>query len=183
MSIKYFMSWDLSTSAPAATAKPTEVKIRPAIALHSTTRTDKWKPAEAMVAKCETKHFAGKHSEYDARSGVHSLKVVKGVSLIIPREFCPAAIEPPIKDCKCGIYAANNIAEAEKYGDIIGRVALWGTVVVSETGWRAQYAYPQALYVPDENLDDWRAQLAPYRVPVLKKSAIASMNELVAIAI
>ena len=31
--------------------------------------------------------------------------------------------------------------------DVVGQVALWGRVVETETGWRAQYAYPYDLEV------------------------------------
>jgi hypothetical protein len=31
---------------------------------------------------------------------------------------------------------------------VIGRVALWGDVVESESGWRASVGYPSQLFVP-----------------------------------
>jgi hypothetical protein len=33
---------------------------------------------------------------------------------------------------------------------IVGRVANWGKVVPGTQGWRAEYAYPEMLYVPFE---------------------------------
>jgi hypothetical protein len=33
---------------------------------------------------------------------------------------------------------------------IVGRLAMWGKVVEGSQGWRAEYAYPEMLYVPFE---------------------------------
>jgi hypothetical protein len=63
----------------------------------------------------------------------------------------------PDFDCSCGIYGVRSVAAARLYLDspafvspgerVIGRVALWGDVVESESGWRAAHAYPLELYV------------------------------------
>ena len=63
----------------------------------------------------------------------------------------------PEASCECGIYAAG----LELVGDyldeasmppavarVLGRVALWGTVVECERGYRAAFAYPTRIYVP-----------------------------------
>lgn len=56
---------------------------------------------------------------------------------------------------------------------MLGRVALWGTVVECERGFRASSAYPVALYVPVgrgsnalRRALDLAAGLRRYRVPV-----------------
>ena len=58
--------------------------------------------------------------------------------------------------CECGVYATD-VTRASQYlrdsipfdlGRVLGRVALWGTVVECERGFRASHAYPVALYVP-----------------------------------
>lgn len=62
----------------------------------------------------------------------------------------------PEPHCECGIYAAGldcvrgylTDALPESRVRVIGRVALWGSVVECERGFRASYAYPVALYVP-----------------------------------
>jgi hypothetical protein len=36
---------------------------------------------------------------------------------------------------------------------VIGRVALWGSIVEGDSGWRASCAYPAHLYVPPGRLD------------------------------
>jgi hypothetical protein len=56
----------------------------------------------------------------------------------------------------------------------VGRVALWGTVVEYEAGWRASMAYPERLYLPAwrasgaplANVEEVAMGLADYRVPV-----------------
>jgi hypothetical protein len=64
----------------------------------------------------------------------------------------------PAASCRCGIHAASlerlgeylsgPPASRRAMGAVIGRVALWGTVVECAQGWRASLAYPAQLYVP-----------------------------------
>ena len=64
----------------------------------------------------------------------------------------------PAASCRCGIYAASLQRVGEYLNGpgalsrtmcpVIGRVALWGTVVECPHGWRASLAYPAQLYVP-----------------------------------
>jgi hypothetical protein len=84
-----------------------------------------WKPRERFTAAC-------------ARGGNHK--------------------PPPVAGCTCGIYAARDrdhlaeqsYQELDSEDDAIafGTVSLWGRVMVCERGWRAQYAYPQRLFLP-----------------------------------
>lgn len=62
----------------------------------------------------------------------------------------------PISSCSCGIYAfkevelvVEHMAENEKL--FAGRVALWGSVIECERGYKAEFAYPQVLYYTSEN--------------------------------
>lgn len=67
----------------------------------------------------------------------------------------------PAEDCRCGLYAARTPAQAaallaerrwaracHALQAVLGRVLLWGSVVECEQGWRAERAYPAALYLP-----------------------------------
>ena len=89
--------------------------------------------------------------------------------------------EAPSVRCECGIYATALERSGEYLSDslplararVLGRVALWGTVLECERGYRASYAYPLELYVAADASDDDRLppaevarRLAPYRVPV-----------------
>jgi hypothetical protein len=77
--------------------------------------------------------------------------------------------ETPVVGCECGIYASD-LATAVSYaeretdlaasGGVFGRVALWGTVLECERGWRGTYAYPWELVLPEAV---WRA---PERYPL-----------------
>jgi hypothetical protein len=66
----------------------------------------------------------------------------------------------PAEDCDCGLYAARSPADAaallserrwaracHALQAVLGRVLLWGSVVECEQGWRAERAYPAALYL------------------------------------
>jgi len=97
--------------------------------------------------------------------------------------------EAPDLGCTCGIYGVRSFAAARWYLEsqavlhpadrVVGRVALWGDVVVSEGGWRASSAYPLELLVPVPSLvrrgrwrrtqlalDDVVLELERYGVPV-----------------
>lgn len=71
---------------------------------------------------------------------------------------CRAHIEPaPSQTCLCGFYAKAKRehlevpAGSDQVTVVIGQVSLWGTVLEHEKGWRAQYAYPYALFVQAES--------------------------------
>ena len=94
----------------------------------------------------------------------------------------PAEHEPPDEGCECGVYATQPelLGEYLCLGPIdrplacaFGRVALWGTVLECERGWRASSAYPHHLYLPAEALarhgqapDEIALHLCDYEVPV-----------------
>jgi hypothetical protein len=96
-----------------------------------------------------------------------------------PRAKC--GHDAPEARCECGIYAAaleriaQYVAEAPCRGvaRVLGRVALWGTVIECERGFRASHAYPTRIYVPADAGDPWRIGwqevalgLCRYRVPI-----------------
>jgi hypothetical protein len=72
--------------------------------------------------------------------------------------------DAPEPACECGIYGATlecagyYLAEAPFFGGarVVGTVALWGTVVECERGYRASYAYPTRIFVPADAGDPWR---------------------------
>jgi hypothetical protein len=81
-------------------------------------------------------------------------------------------VRVPAWDCKCGFYAyktASALAASEYVGlpqglTVQGRVALWGRVIHHALGYRAEYAYPQILYLRGDRYDadvrriaDWYA--------------------------
>lgn len=74
------------------------------------------------------------------------------------------AHDAPEAACECGIYAAElervgqYAAEAPCHGvaRVLGTVALWGTVIECERGFRASHAYPSRIYVPADAGDPWR---------------------------
>ena len=105
--------------------------------LRSIAFTDPWPVREAFVAKC--------------------YRMVSRLPLLRRR----AGHAPVTLECDCGIHAANNAAAAASYLHLyedvpqraichraLGRVALWGTVVEGELGWRASRAYPQEIFLP-----------------------------------
>jgi hypothetical protein len=72
----------------------------------------------------------------------------------------------PCREHACGLYAAAGLAALRPYLParlwdydselpifratrlVVGKVHGWGSVAEHEDGWRAQYAYPAAIYVP-----------------------------------
>jgi hypothetical protein len=58
----------------------------------------------------------------------------------------------PIDNCQCGIYAFKTPYKLRKDNylnqSLLGEVWLWGKVIEYTMGFRAEYAYPKALYLP-----------------------------------
>jgi len=80
----------------------------------------------------------------------------------------------PGLECACGFHAVRDPVDAISYlrgrdeprtiGRVLGEVVLGGAVVEAESGWRAEAAYPERLYVADAEI---ATALAVYGVPVL----------------
>lgn len=83
-------------------------------------------------------------------------------SFVVVGEGLPRVHSSPGVDCRCGLYAFADLMSAVRLADnhsrhggrfmavILGEVSLWGTVVVAQRGYRAQFAYPRRLWVvPD----------------------------------
>jgi hypothetical protein len=88
--------------------------------------------------------------------------------------MCPGQRhDAPVAACSCGVHAAASYDVLDELGFVddtghaiaVGIVSLWGRVVETERGWRAQSAYPLRMWLPLSI-----AHLAPglaraYRVP------------------
>lgn len=84
--------------------------------------------------------------------------------------------------CECGIYGTRLASlepylrqepDAEAVARVFGVVALWGTVIECERGWRSSRAYPLRLFVPlstgrsgEPPAEEIAARLSDYGVPV-----------------
>lgn len=69
-----------------------------------------------------------------------------------PNKARPREHEAPDANCGCGIWGFKSfenlrLALGRSYKpSVIGKVSLWGRVIETENGFRAQYAYPQKLW-------------------------------------
>lgn len=88
--------------------------------------------------------------------------------------------EPPVANCRCGIYAAANFNRLFEMGYtktegmwsadagellVAGQVSLWGTIIPGQLGWRAQYAYPKKLLVPYNKWKVAKELAETYNIP------------------
>jgi hypothetical protein len=121
-----------------------------------------WRPGEELEATC------------DARRR----------ELLRPWRLRPAEHAAPEPRCCCGVHAVSRPGDLAAYVPsvaarrivhrVIGRVSLWGDVVEGARGWRAAYAYPKDLYVPEvhvnrrrlRGLEAMAVELADYGVAV-----------------
>ena len=89
----------------------------------------------------------------------------------------------PQERCTCGIYATHTAVAVLDFSRgvrrrldtvhrVAGRVALWGTVVECEGGWRASHAYPVTIDVPTFRPRSFRPVRRPAR-PSLPSEEIA----------
>lgn len=84
---------------------------------------------------------------------------------------CPPPHEAPGWECNCGIWAFKSLDRLvavlgeHHYGKlpVLGTVNLWGKVIETENGFRAQYAYPKELWLVDPGQERLGAL---YKVPV-----------------
>jgi hypothetical protein len=80
--------------------------------------------------------------------------------------------DAPSVGCQCGIYAYNKPDNPQLKADaaIWGEIALWGKVLICPDGFRAEYAYPQNIFMKDVGTKTVRAFAAQiekeYGVPV-----------------
>ena len=60
--------------------------------------------------------------------------------------------DAPDDDCSCGIYAFDNLTheDMQTNAQVYGEINMWGKVLLCETGFRAEYAYPKTLFVVNE---------------------------------
>lgn len=93
------------------------------------------------------------------------LKAVGSDQLWVPRQALKAkctskkAHKAPVMDCNCGAWAFKSLEILLKAADtykpqVIGQVALWGRVVETENGYRAEQAYPHELWLLEPGLEE-----------------------------
>lgn len=83
-----------------------------------------------------------------SRNGIHWPMRQKLVAFCKDNELRHIA---PDEHCslECGIYAYNHPTPGLSTGIVHGEVYLWGTILMSDLGYRAEYAYPKSLYLVD----------------------------------
>jgi hypothetical protein len=67
---------------------------------------------------------------------------------------------------------------------VVGKVFLWGRIIVCERGWKAEIAYPAALYLPiaprgENEAEHYMRDLTSYGVPV----TLTAMREIIDLAV
>ena len=99
-------------------------------------------------------------------------------------ELLPAPHDTPGRVCECGVYAFQKRADADLLArekvdhDVIalGRVSLWGRVLVAERGYRGQYAYPYDLVLLGGTEDLARRLRSLYAVDVECGPAVVPLH-------
>jgi hypothetical protein len=82
--------------------------------------------------------------------------------------------EAPCRGCECGIHAGREFSAWEHYLSVdaelrvFGRALLWGATIEGSAGWRAAYAAPVEIFVPQAvaNAAAVTEGLAAYGIPV-----------------
>jgi hypothetical protein len=91
----------------------------------------------------------------------------------------------PGVDCNCGFAALNawTVAPNNSFGGVVGKVDLWGRIIIGDKGYRAQYAKPASFIHVSCHLcrqvlsyDD-RVFMEPARVPTWKKGTVAPIQK------
>jgi len=98
---------------------------------------------------------------------------LKAIEATCNNSFSSGGHPAPQMDCQCGIWAFKDldrlVGALSTYSGIriLGKVSLWGRVMETENGFRAQYAYPAELWLLDDSLEELGLI---YDVPVRKVS-------------
>jgi hypothetical protein len=77
--------------------------------------------------------------------------------------FAARPHDAPASAHVCGIYATKTLDQARSWGQahahprILGRVSLWGRVLLFTAGYRAEYAYPLEFLFPEKLHDKYPA--------------------------
>ena len=102
-----------------------------------------WEPKKQIAAEC-------------AKSG--SVSIFFGPPPFQERTCQHAA---PAFNCECGIWAFKDLDRLVKAVEdrnnkieVLGSVSLWGRVIETENGYRAQYAYPSELWLFNRELEE-----------------------------
>ncbi|HET8679900.1 MAG TPA: hypothetical protein VFM39_07240 [bacterium] len=92
------------------------------------------------------------------------------------QHHCRHTSKAPDDNCSCGIYAFRdrNAAEQSHERYITGRVAVWGDFVEHALGWRAEFAYPLELWIPDVHWEHADALMDVYGVAVHTKDVLCA---------
>lgn len=97
----------------------------------------------------------------------------------------PPTHPAPHVDCECGIWGLASpealLREHAAREYVYGVVALWGAVVVGQRGWRAQYAYPQALVRVEVPVPESRAVWLQARAATIEPAGPPPLEELAAV--
>jgi hypothetical protein len=123
---------------------------------------DLWLPGEAKKAACRR---SGVVPIYPVNANANALlpSVVWNNAKGEWEEETPH--EAPVDGCTCGVYAAKNLAHLANIGylgqGVHGEVYLWGRVWDHRLGYRAQYAYPKNIIIPQDML--------PYQLADIEK--------------
>lgn len=134
----------------------------------------------------EDLHLACRPTKYNKKTGESYLEIEEGYNLYASRPVEKKVLPAPMEGCNCGVYAARSLSTAIEYekGDqpgaqkearVLGRVALWGKVIVYDKGWRGQYAYPQAIYLTAEQMRHHKDALSAYGVPILLRKDVPEL--------
>jgi hypothetical protein len=111
--------WRIWNLADAGAAEGSAPSLRPA-----GSGVDAWAPRRAAEARCAVPPLLS---------------------------FGRAPHQAPAPGCRCGIYASRSFQTFDRPRPawppppVVGSVALWGTVIEHEHGWRGRFAYPSRL--------------------------------------
>lgn len=136
-----------------------------------------WIPRRAMKAQCHKSimitsfaSYTFSYSTTNWSTTTPSASNPLGVSTAIPEK--PVEPEPhgetPKADCTCGFWGFKTMEEfancAVSYNYVVcGIVDMWGKVIETEHGYRAEYCYPRELWIMDSTYEELGAT---YGVPV-----------------
>jgi len=105
----------------------------------------------------------GQETVWEPKKKMEAACVNNIISVANPAGVYGHSHQAPQRNCTCGFWAFKSIdmlpeaLTGQNYRNeirVIGSVDLWGRVIETENGFRAQYAYPKELWLLEDHMED-----------------------------
>jgi hypothetical protein len=105
----------------------------------------------------------GQETIWEPKKKMEAICKADGVSIVDPMGLGSREHPAPFQSCLCGFWAFKNVemlpealvGQSHEHGaTVIGSIHMWGHVIETDIGFRAEYAYPKELWLLKDGMED-----------------------------